>query len=499
MFCSGSARNISSLWPGDTTIEHDRAHYYEGGLASSLYEYMDSGGGEPVLVGVRNSGALHGSPYINDGAQLISECGTNANAISADGEVVYFTATAADQGPESKHCNAQGEGVGPTVNELYARVGAASTVKISGGAPAQFQGVSEDGRQVFFIEGEGLYEYDFDAPEGSRVTLLASQVAEVNAVAGDGSRVYFTSTGELTTRANANGETALAGASNLFMHEAGVSEPRFVARESNALETTQNGGFVLLEATRDLQGTNDTSPVKQLFEYDAATGAIARVSAGHKSPMGYECPATKVVEEGYDCDGNTSTEVPSVAVSPFANGPAAATSGRSLAQNGTVVFASGLALTPQAQPAENIYEYQAGNVYLVSPGDEAPPLSGKPRLYGISGSAKDVIFGTSASLVTQDTDTQYSRYDAREGGGFPAPVTFTGCEGETCQGAVGAPPQLGAPVTNTTVASGNLAPPPPAKPVVKPVVKHESLQEGLHPTKTQMRKEAESQKVNAGR
>ena len=152
-------------------------------------------------MGVRNSGPLEGSPHVNEGAVLISQCGIAGNAISGSGETVFFTAHAANQGPESKHCNSAGEGVGPAVNEVYARVAASQTVDISepsmgpGGdcancdesdpKAAVYQGSSEDGSKVFFTTeqtllpgavGDSLYEYDFDAPVGERVRLLAPEV-----------------------------------------------------------------------------------------------------------------------------------------------------------------------------------------------------------------------------------------------------------------------------------------------------------------------------------
>ncbi len=65
----------------------------------SLYEYVGTGNAEPTLVGVANQEALHGSPHVNEGALLISECATELggenekyNALSGSGETVFFTA-----------------------------------------------------------------------------------------------------------------------------------------------------------------------------------------------------------------------------------------------------------------------------------------------------------------------------------------------------------------------------------------------------------------------
>jgi len=83
--------------------------------------------------------------------------------------------------------------------------------------------------------------------------------------------------------------------------------------------------------------------------------------------------------------------------------------------------------------------------------------------------------------VPQDTDTQYSWYDAREEGGFPAPALEAGCSGEACQGAPGVPPglpSLGG--SAVTAGGGNLPPPPPAtKAKAKPLTRAQKLAKAL--------------------
>jgi hypothetical protein len=241
-------------WPGDSTRRE----------AQSLYEYRYGGAasGEPTLVGVKNQGPLVGSPHINEGAELISECGTTLgstpvgssyNAISEDGESVFFTARAC--------------GGSPPVNELYARVGGARTVAISEPStqdcqacdtssealrPATFEGASADGRRAFFLtdqallpgqEGMGLYLYDFSAapasaerPDGRTARVSPGAKPEVQGVvrvSEDGSRVYFVARGALAG-ANAEGRAPQAGADNLYVYEpdpahAGSSHVVFVA------------------------------------------------------------------------------------------------------------------------------------------------------------------------------------------------------------------------------------------------------------------------------
>jgi hypothetical protein len=482
---------LKQLWSGDSTVGPS-----EGGQERlSLYEYRGTVGGEPVLVGVRNEGGapwVSGAAHVNEGAQLVSECGTQYDAMSASGERVFFTAL------HEEGC----AGSQPEVDELYARADGSQTVAISepsksdcsecdttvcrpcsppgGSAEVAMAGAAEDGSKVYFTtgqpllagaSGESLYVYDFDGASGQRVKLIAPEVTEVPQVSADGSHVYFMSTGVLGG-ANMNGEVPVKGASNLYAYDSATGSLAFVASGvgASAFDTTRSGEFLVFRSAVDLKGTGDSSGVPQIFEYDAASGTLVRVSVGQRAAGGYECATTGIVEEGYDCDGNTTIgeDAPSI-VQEAVN---------SVSENGTVVFTSELPLTPQAvqgrtvQPegdavhahVENVYEYEAGQVYLISPADEATPVryegaeQGETRLFGIDESGRDVFFATPDSLVPEDSDTESSWYDAREDGGFPGPLTAPGCVGESCQGPSVGPPALSSP----------LAPPPASENLTEP-------------------------------
>jgi hypothetical protein len=468
------------LWPGDSTVG--------GGSAESLYEYGLSGG-EPVLVGVRDRGGLHGVPHVNEGAVLVSDCGTGFDAISASGERVVFTAR------HVEGCT----GSQPAVSEVYARVDSSQTVDISEPTTgpvgdcescdesepmeASFVGASEDGSKVFFTSeqkllagaaGNSLYEYDFNAPHpGQRVTLIAPDVTGVEQVAKDGERVYFESERELTGVANGNDEKAVEGTSSVYVYDTDSGSLAFVVpgEEAGAFDATRSGAFVVFKsADRYMRGAEDSSIVAQLFEYDAANGSVVRVSIGQYASTGYWCEAAGKVEEGYDCEGNTTEEedAPRMVGAPNS----------SVAENGTVVFTSELPLTPQAVQGrsveygpfdkssflEDVYEFRGGQVYLLSVGNEATPAhyeGEQPvvRLFGIDESGRDVFFSSVDSLVRQDTDTQSSWYDAREDGGFSEPSGSAGCVGEACQGAVAPAPVLPA-VLAPPAFNENLVPPP---------------------------------------
>jgi hypothetical protein len=473
------------FWPGDTTLpSHGSATY------ASLYEYVGAGSSRPLLVGVtRGEGS----------ASLISQCGTNLgagegaggargnspdtyNAISAGGTRVFFTAA----GKSSENC--PGSAVAPPVNELFARVDQSRTVAISEPSAADcsmcdtsspvegiFQGASEDGSRVFFLSeqkllsgaaGMNLYEYNFDAEEGKRVVLVSSAVLGVARVSEDGSHVYFVTEGNsLKVYQTATGHT-----SPIATLAEGDQEVWRV-RDERPVEATPDGRFLLFASSADLT-PDDTSTVKQLFRYDAQTGAVVRVSVG---------------QNGFNHNGNTESE----SDQPFFLGGTylqantkAAPPPMSISDDGQYLFFNSVnGLTPQAnnnqvgtgeELANNVYEYHEGNVYLVSAGQDHSP---QVFLIGTDQSGTDVFFETSEQLVPQDTNSGRDIYNARIEGGFPAPVAPAACLGDACQGSLSAPPSL--PFANTTTAEGGNLAPPVSKPAVKPLTRAQKLAKAL--------------------
>ncbi|MGH2854493.1 MAG: hypothetical protein ACRDLF_09945 [Solirubrobacteraceae bacterium] len=483
-----------SLWPFDGTEE--------GHGLPTLYEYLGVGNTAPMLVGVDSSG------------KQISQCGVwlgssgeeglfTHNAVSTDGNVVFFTAL-----QQSYGC----KGSAPPVAELFARIDSglagAHTVAISEPskedcsacdteagvlAAAQFRGASEDGSKVFFATTQpllggdpssNLYEYDFGAPAGARVVRVSggdSTVSNPTAdvvpgdglehlwvqVSEDGSHVYFLANGVLTKTPNGQGESAEAGAANLYVSERDAGYPAgriaFIARLSPedltgtfgrkvgfGSNVTPDGRFLVFTSRRDLT-LDDTSTATQVFEYDAQSGALVRVSVG---------------QNGYNDNGNTGVAEASIVQPNYGGSEYHASdywSGLSVSADGSrVFFQSTAGLTPQAFDrkvveeipqegappvpvyANNVYEYHAGQVSLISDGqDIASNVVGSAvALLGTDASGADVFFTTEDRLVGQDTDTNIDIYDARVDGGFPAPAAPPSCSGEACQGELSGAPTL---------------------------------------------------------
>ena len=129
---------------------------------------------------------------------------------------------------------------------------------------------------------------------------------------------------------------------------------------------------------------------------------------------------------------------------------------RYVSDSGQVFFNTADALLPTAtNDAQNVYEYEAGQLRLISTG-----TSSADSLYlDSTPSGNDVFFVTSQALVPQDIDGAYDIYDARVGGGFPVPPTpAPSCQGDTCQPPPPSPPAPPVAGSVTFVGPGNATP-----------------------------------------
>jgi hypothetical protein len=466
-----------SLWPGDTTVSE----------RPSLYEYTGTENKEPRLVGLDAKGTL------------VSDCGTYLgsgrgagqgdfyNAVSSSGSTVFFTA------PASSTCSAPG----PSVTEVYARINGERTVAISepnstdckecqltNPTDAEFAGASLDGSKVFFttvqhllpgMSGAGteLYEYDFEAPAGRRVTLVShgavagADVLGVARVSEDGSHVYFVAGGVLTG-VNRENRSPIANAPNLYVAvsecadgAAACVEPveriSFVATlsavadgrvwstiDARPVQASPNGRFLAFQSGADLTSDEEGRPeAGQVFKYDAQAETLVRISRS---------------QNGYNEDGNSSTFSAHIPIQEYDAGAPTSRSASptqrfthlAISEDGSrVFFSSPIGLTRQALNevqidiiegvpiyAENIYEYEGGKVYLISDGQDTTRVieSSAVELIGTDGSGSDVFFTTADSLVSSDSNTQVDIYDARVDGGFSSRVELAPCLAGSCRG-----------------------------------------------------------------
>ena len=271
-------------------------------------------------------------------------------------------------------------------------------------------------------------------PEKARDSCVATYEAKgVARVAESGSRVYFVSGSVLPVQANEYGASPGGGEPNLYVYDTEDAQTAFIGtlspedaqdwsqRDERPVDASTDGRFLLFQSSIDLT-PDDTSTTVQAFEYDAQERTLVRVSAG---------------QNGFNDDGNSDEYGASIIGPEYARSQDPAPRLISLAQDGSAVFESSAALTPHALPGyPNVYEYQAGQVSLISDERERSFSSeGIPnvRLLGMDQSGTDIFFETEDQLVPQDGDTQVDAYDARIDGGFAVPQP-TVCEGEGVPG-----------------------------------------------------------------
>lgn len=472
----------SSLWPGDKTADGRLPSLYE-------YEYAGEEAKEPRLVGITNMGV----PKSVEEGHLVSDCGTvlgsmpafggdTYNAVSASGATVFFTAAAC--------------GSGPPVDEVYVRFAGTPAIpahtvaisepitsdcrecktEISNRAEAQFRGASVDGSKVFFTTeqhllpsatgtGPYLYEYDFNGPEGKKVTLVSGgdaagpRVRGVARVSEDGSHVYFVAEGVLSGE-NGEHKSPVEDRDNLYFFERDAAHPQgriaFVAklseedvadwspRDERPVQATPDGRFLVFQSTADLTSDQgDMEEAGQVFEYDADTEALVRVSRG---------------QGGYNEDGNSREYSATIPVQRYERevvGGLGRFTHLAISADGSRVFFSSMdALVKQAlSGVTSVYEYHDGQVGLISDGHDTGMPEGRPavELIGTDESGQDVFFTTVDRLVPQDTDDQVDVYDARIEGGFAPPSAPAPCLDDSCQNALASSPLLLVPETSSVV------------------------------------------------
>ena len=215
------------------------------------------------------------------------------------------------------------------------------------------------------------------------------------------------------------------------------------------MQTEGADGRYLVFSTYAQLVANDTDAARDVYRYDARTGALDRVSAG---------------EAGYHANGNYSEF--DAMIAKHHRGQSVRDqyemNNRTVSEDGSrVVFTTSEPLSPDAiNGLANAYEWQeqpdgnGGSVSLISSGSAEAPVEDVV----ISPEGRDVFFATTQGLVQQDGDGAPDIYDARIGGGFPqAPAPRQQCSSDACQGPLTNPAPLLVPGSVSQVPGQNFA------------------------------------------
>lgn len=455
-------------------------------------QVYDRFGGQNHLVSVTPGGTA-----ALENAEVGGGRGGNlANAVSADGETIYWSAGRifARVHPEQPQSAIAGG--------KCTEAARACTLPVSGPL-AFFWGAARDGSKALYAEGNALYEFDLAKAEAGEAAQrqVAADVKGVAGMSEDLSRIYFVSekalTGEAAGEGNSEGDFAVEGAPNLYLEEGG--QTRFVASLSRkdvgeqepgtfvlgynlvspspyerATRVSASGGRIAFESVVPLTGFDNRASggkaALEVFSYAAGSGKLSCVSC---NPGGAR-PSSRELLEPYIHPWELSRliKIQAAAWIPTWEHPLHASNALS-ADGQRLFFNSNDRLLPaDTDGAPDVYEWEApgaggcstaaasyfpqndGCIYLISSGQSGF----ESEFWEASADGRDVFFSTEESLLPQDPGL-IDLYDARAGGGFPRPTEAAECEGEACQSPP-PPPQPKTPASSTFNGPAN---PPPAR------------------------------------
>jgi hypothetical protein len=468
----------------------DLSHAAFLGVQSGVYEYVGDGSGGSRTVSVDNAG----QSLVEGCSSLLGSSQSTYHAISTDGHAIFWT-------PQQCGGSVVYARVGGTTTIDASASQCTRGSSDPGGAcnaasGAEFQGANASGTRVYFTTGQQLVNEDTDettdlyecdipsgtpAPDGAvnpcpdlrQVSGAATgaDVQGVTRISDDGSRAYFVATGVLAPNPGANDAPAVAGGANLYVWQRDAAHPngetRFVAtldpqddpskyQISGALwgtdylgrfaQATDDGRYLVFASYAQLIDSGpqaDTDTAKDIYRFDAETGALTRLSTDVDGQGGNEPgQAAQITPIDYALGSVSTSRPPRLVMSD---------------DGGSVVFTTSEALAPSdTNGTPDTYLWHEGRVSLISSGK--PSLDGQiPDVDGasfgtstrvlalISPSGRDVYFATTARLLSSDLDTVVDIYDARVDGGFAPTPRPTPCSGDACQGGRSAPPPAAKP------------------------------------------------------
>ncbi len=460
-------------------------------------------------------------PFASYGLEYTVRYASQANAVSSDGSVVYWTGRSLF-GPDpaeslwvrvnsdrpASEVNSAGECTEPERACTYdvSRL-------IAGNTEATFLGASTDGSTAYFSTGqegndEGLFKYSLASKSAEKVaggvpvlstfTDTNAQPVSLYGVLGsseDGSRAYFISTEALA------GE-GVKGHENVYLYDADAagSKTRLVATlgpERNysksvpiqSSRVSPSGHQLLFQADATLAGYDNVDaregvPATEVYLYDAtANGGAGRLSCISCNPSGQRPRAYRPVIHREPAHFIVSGGIPR----PYTAWHGA----RAISEDGTEAFFESVErlVHGDTNGAVDVYEWAElgthgcttdvggysgfanGCLSLISSGESAT----NSRLVDATAQGSDVFFATKQSLLPQDPGL-VDIYDARVKGGFPPPPgPAPACEGEACQGPI-SPPAAVTPASSAYQGPGNVS----SKPKKKKKQKHKKHHRTQH-------------------
>ncbi len=444
-----------------------------GGRSANLYEWVN---GTLRLAGILPDTACGSPPCVaasstagDDGGAGGGTLQHSPRTISSDGSRILFTDLSAGDGVDT--------------GNLYMRIDGTSTVQINASEktspdtpqPARYQTASTDGTRVFFTTSEqltnvsnsgdqALYMYDANAPAGHHLTLISvdsepadqpNDVAGVMGASEDGHYVYFISAGQLVL-----GQPALGPLLGIYEWHDGVVS--YIGELANLNQTNDESFDVVPNfwglGSTTVRVTPDGRQV--LFQSSTGAGLTGYDSNKHVELYLYSADSHKLQCVSCRPDGSVAQGDATDVARTFTGGTATTSHvNQPLSADGSKVFFS--TTEPLVQQDTNgksdVYEFDSvsGTVHLLSSGTD----SADSFFMDASANGSDAFLATRQSLVGWDTDRSYDLYDARVGGGLPEPVVPVPCSGDTCHGALATVPGISPSGTEQLHGAGNVKSP----------------------------------------
>lgn len=365
---------------------------------------------------------------------LASPKGPRANYVSPDGSRIYFSTLATEPGV---YLSEDGQ------------VKAISASQIPGDPATPHAGValggSKDGRYAFFALYEGKLTadapgeegdmYRFDAEDGS-LEFLGTQFFlsdpesmrdHVFGMSDDGGTIYF------QPRQDINGL-------KVWRDGTVSSIPTSITPQAGEAQVSPNGDSFAFKALPDplTAGTEGSKEEHPVYVYEIDSGEVSCVSC---TPTG-------------DPKGAYLINSPERFSSNYVPQP--------VSNNGQVfVTTKARLVAADVNSARDVYEYQDGQLRLISPGEG--PFSAEFADATPDGST--VFFTTNQKLVGRDDDGATDIYAARAGGGFAAqsPPAPRSCGGADCRPPSAAAPPGALGGSETFAGTGNVKPAKPKR------------------------------------
>jgi hypothetical protein len=424
-------------------------------------------------------------------------------AVSADGSKVFFTAPI----PLSEVEYRKLEGVkgcatktGENPPEVYVRSGE-ETIEVSApeeGAPehraaheAVFFGASEDGSRVFFTsEGEltandagihdlELYEYDTETGKLTRVSAGDSGNA-----AGDVVPFGERLAGVLVE--SLKDVVVSSDGSHVYFVARGVLAPANaegrapVAGEENLyVYDTQTGRTSFIAKGSGSRAESDEYAITPETTADGRFLLFQSGMLGRGALQLYRYDAGTEGLVCVSCGPGFPSGVGLVAPRAMQDAVAGRFPAHAIAEDGSVFFNTEASLVPQdTNGVLDVYEWHEGTISLLSSGQDPLPSD----FLGASPNGANVFFGTHARLVPADTSGGGNVYDARVCTAsepcIAAALAREGlCEGDACSHPAAAPSDA-TPASATFTGPGDLVPVPSTAPRAKSCVKPKKLSHG---------------------